>query len=152
QQALAAPLTITAGTTYVVSVNTNSYYALTSQGFASPITNGGLNAPVGAGVYNDVAGVFPNLVYQNENYFRDVVFGPGSIISLVNNATIYVSEAAGVATISVTRSGDLQSQMTVEYTTNEIGSAGTAQAGLDFIQPTFNGRANTGQVVFGPGE
>ncbi|WP_246755929.1 DUF4082 domain-containing protein [Bradyrhizobium neotropicale] len=154
QQALATPLTITAGTSYVVSVNTNSYYAITSQGFASPITNGGLSAPVGAGVYNDVEGVFPNLVYQNENYFRDVVFVPGSasIISLVNNATIYVGEAAGTATITVARSGDLQSQTTVEYTTNEIGTAGAAQAGLDFIQPTFNGRANTGQVVFGPGE
>ena len=152
QQALAAPLNITAGTTYVVSVNTNSYYALTSQGFASPITYGGLSAPAGAGVYNDVEGAFPSLVYQNENYFRDVVFVPGAIISLVNNATIYVSEAAGTATITVTRSGDLQSQTTVEYTTNEIGSAGAAQAGLDFIQPTFNGRANTGQVVFGPGE
>ncbi|WP_404437720.1 DUF4082 domain-containing protein [Bradyrhizobium daqingense] len=152
QQALATPLTITAGTTYVVSVNTNSYYAVTPQGFASPITNGGLSAPAGAGVYNDVEGAFPSLVYQNENYFRDVVFVPAAIISLANNATIYVSEAAGTATITVTRSGDLQSQTTVEYTTNEIGSAGAAQAGLDFIQPTFNGRANTGQVVFGPGE
>ncbi|UPK30566.1 DUF4082 domain-containing protein [Bradyrhizobium sp. 195] len=152
QQALAAPLTITAGTTYVVSVNTNSYYALTSQGFASPITNGGLSAPVGAGVYNETKGAFPTLVYQNENYFRDVVFVPGSITSLANNATIYVSEAAGTAIITVVRSGDLQSQATVEYTTNEIGGNGSAQAGLDFIQPAFNGRVNTGQVVFGPGE
>ena len=152
QQALATPLTINAATSYVVSVNTNSYYALTSQGFSSAISNAGLNAPVGAGVYNDVGGVFPTLVYQNENYFRDVVFGPSSIISLLNNATIYVSEAGGTATITVARSGDLQAQATVEYTTNEIGSAGAAQAGVDFIQPTFNGRSNTGQVVFGPGE
>src|SRR4051812_12547963 len=152
QQALATPLTINAATSYVVSVNTNSYYALTSQGFSSAISNAGLNAPVGAGVYNDVGGVFPTLVYQNENYFRDVVFGPSSIISLLNNATIYVSEAAGTATITVARSGDLQAQATVEYTTNEIGSAGAAQAGADFIQPTFNGRSNTGQIVFGPGE
>src|SRR4051794_17309128 len=78
QQALATPLTINAATSYVVSVNTNSYYALTSQGFSSAISNAGLNAPVGAGVYNDVAGVFPTLVYQNENYFRDVVFVTGS--------------------------------------------------------------------------
>ena len=78
QQALATPLTINAATSYVVSVNTNSYYALTSQGFSSAISNAGLNAPVGAGVYNDVGGVFPTLVYQNENYFRDVVFVTGS--------------------------------------------------------------------------
>ena len=41
------------------------------------ISNGGLSAPVGAGVYNYNAGVFPSPVYQNENYFRDVVFTPG---------------------------------------------------------------------------
>ncbi|MFL5238273.1 MAG: DUF4082 domain-containing protein [Rhizomicrobium sp.] len=152
QQALATPLTIQAGTSYVVSVNVNDYYVATSQGFASGISNGGLNAPVSAGVYDYVAGVFPTADYQNTNYFRDVVFAPSSVISLLNNATIYVSEAAGTATITVARSGDLQSQTTVEYTTNEIGGAGAAQAGLDFTQPTFNGRANTGQVVFGPGE
>lgn len=101
QQALATPLTINAGTTYVVSVNTNGYYAVTSQGFASGISNAGLNAPVGAGVYNDVAGAFPTIVYQNENYFRDIVFAPSSFISLLNNATIYVSETAGTATITV---------------------------------------------------
>ena len=152
QQALATPLTIQAGTTYVVSVNVNSYYVSTTQGFGSGISNGGLNAPVGAGVYDFTPGVFPTANFQNKNYFRDVVFAQGPVISLLNNATIDVGEAAGTVTITVTRSGDLSSQATVEYTTNEIGGAGAAQAGLDFIQPTFNGRANTGQVVFGPGE
>ncbi|OSJ34307.1 hypothetical protein BST63_03880 [Bradyrhizobium canariense] len=152
QQALATPLTIQAGTTYVVSVNINSYYVSTTQGFASGISNGGLNAPVGAGVFNLGAGGFPTAVYQNANYFRDVVFAPTNVIALLNTSTIYVSEAAGVATVTVGRSGDLQSQTTVEYTTNEIGGAGSAQSGLDYMQPTFNGRANTGLVVFGPGE
>ncbi|MET4045643.1 DUF4082 domain-containing protein, partial [Bradyrhizobium sp. RT6a] len=78
QQALATPLTIAAGTTYVVSVNINSYYVSTPQGFASGISNGGLNAPAGAGVFDYSAGVFPAAVYQNTNYFRDVVFAAGS--------------------------------------------------------------------------
>ncbi|MGY3469099.1 hypothetical protein ACVW0I_005970 [Bradyrhizobium sp. LM6.11] len=152
QQTLATPLTIAAGTTYVVSVNINSYYVSTTQGFASGISNGGLNAPVGAGVFDYTEGAFPTATYQNANYFRDVVFAPSNVIALLNTSTIYVSEAAGTATITVTRSGDLQSQNTVEYTTNEIGTGGTATAGSDFIQPTFNGRANTGQIVFAPGE
>ncbi|MDD1557135.1 hypothetical protein C7U65_16115 [Bradyrhizobium sp. WBAH23] len=152
QQALATPLTIAAGTTYVVSVNINSYYVSTTQGFASGISNGGLNAPVGAGVFDYSAGVFPTNVYQNANYFRDVVFAPSNVIALLNTSTIYVSEAAGTVTVTVTRSGDLQSQNTVEYTTNEVGAGGSATAGSDFIQPTFNGRANTGQIVFQPGE
>ncbi|TGN82610.1 hypothetical protein EOW77_0026365, partial [Bradyrhizobium yuanmingense] len=75
-----------------------------------------------------------------------------NVISLLGSSTVYVSETGGMATITVVRSGDLQSQATVEYTTNEIGTGGTATAGQDFIQPTFNGRSNTGQVVFNPGE
>ncbi|WP_276326022.1 Calx-beta domain-containing protein, partial [Bradyrhizobium yuanmingense] len=80
------------------------------------------------------------------------MFAPSNVIALVNTSTIYVSETAGTVTVTVTRSGDLSSQNTIEYTTNEIGTGGTATAGSDFIQPTFNGRTNTGQVVFGPGE
>ncbi|MCK1468509.1 DUF4082 domain-containing protein [Bradyrhizobium sp. CW10] len=152
QATLATPLTIAAGTTYVVSVNINSYYVSTTQGFAFGMSNQGLNAPVGAGVFDYTEGVFPTNVYQNANYFRDVVFAPSNVIALLNTSTIYVSEAAGTATVTVTRSGDLSSQNTVEYTTNEIGTGGSATAGSDFIQPTFNGRANTGQIVFAPGE
>jgi len=152
QATLATPLTIAAGTTYVVSVNINSYYVSTTQGFAFGASNGSLSAPVGAGVFDYNAGVFPTNVYQNANYFRDVVFAPSNVIALVNTSTIYVSETAGTVTVTVTRSGDLSSQNTIEYTTNEIGTGGTATAGSDFIQPTFNGRTNTGQVVFGPGE
>jgi hypothetical protein len=76
QQALSTPVTIPANTTYVVSVNTNGYYADTLNGFATAITNGDLTAPVGAGVYNETISAFPTQVYQNENYFRDIVFAP----------------------------------------------------------------------------
>ncbi|MBS9386956.1 MAG: DUF4082 domain-containing protein [Dolichospermum sp. BR01] len=76
QQALSTPVTIPANTTYVVSVNTNGYYTDTPNGFATAITNGDLTAPVGAGVYNETISAFPSQVYQNENYFRDIVFAP----------------------------------------------------------------------------
>ncbi|MGY4468097.1 hypothetical protein ACVWWK_003806 [Bradyrhizobium sp. LB9.1b] len=78
QQALATPLTIAAATTYVVSVNINSYYVSTTQGFASGLSNGGLSAAAGAGVYDLTKGIFPTAIYQNTNYFRDVVFAAGS--------------------------------------------------------------------------
>ena len=68
---------------------------MTSNGFATAITNAGLTAPVGAGVYNATPGAFPTPVYQNENYFRDVVFSPGSSVALRDNATIFVSETSG---------------------------------------------------------
>ncbi|MGY3411006.1 hypothetical protein ACVWZV_007119 [Bradyrhizobium sp. GM5.1] len=91
QQALATPLTIQAGTTYVVSVNINSYYVSTTQGFASGISNGGLTAPVGAGVFDLTKGNFPTNVYQNANYFRDVVFAAGSSTPNNRPGTVSVS-------------------------------------------------------------
>ena len=41
QQTLATPLAINAGTTYVVSVNANGYYAVTSNGFATTSVTAG---------------------------------------------------------------------------------------------------------------
>jgi glucose/arabinose dehydrogenase len=152
QQALTTPLSIEAGVIYVVSVNTNGYYAVTPNGFDTSIISGGLTAPISAGVYNENPGSFPTLVYSNENYFRDVVFTSGSSVALRDNATIFVSETAGTATVTVTRTGNTQERMTLEYTTNEIGGAGAAQAGADYTQPSFDGRANTGQVVFEIGD
>ncbi|OSJ20792.1 DUF4082 domain-containing protein, partial [Bradyrhizobium canariense] len=58
---------------------------------ASGISNGGLNAPVGAGVFNLGAGGFPTAVYQNANYFRDVVFAAGSSTPNNRPGTVSVS-------------------------------------------------------------
>ncbi len=75
-----------------------------------------------------------------------------STIALRDNAPIFVSEAAGFATVTAVRTGSTQDRITFEFTTNEIGGAGSASANVDYIQPTFGGRANTGQVVFEVGE
>jgi hypothetical protein len=106
-QALASPLAITAGTTYVVSVNANVYYVTTSGGFVSAISNSPLTAPAGGGRFNDNAGVFPNGLFGNENYFRDVVFVPGAAPPLqapiVSNGSFNVTAGAGtVGTMSAT--------------------------------------------------
>ena len=74
-----------------------------------------------------------------------------STFSLKDNATIFVNEAAGVATVTAVRTGSTQERLTLEYTTNEVG-AGSATAGMDYTPPIFGGRANTGQVVFEIGE
>jgi peptidoglycan hydrolase-like protein with peptidoglycan-binding domain/chitodextrinase len=72
---LATPLSISANTTYVVSVNTgNAYYVATNNGLTSAITNGPLSTVVGNnGVYGN-SGAFPTTTWQASNYFRDVVF------------------------------------------------------------------------------
>lgn len=75
EQALPTPLTIQANTIYVVSVNgAANAYEFVTQGFNTQIVNGNLTAPVGAGVYNNNPGIFPNTSFNNNNYFRDLVF------------------------------------------------------------------------------
>ena len=78
QQALSSPLTIQANTTYVVSVNANTYFAATFGGLSATVTNGDLSAVADGsnGVINNVPGLFPTQSPGNSNYFRDVVFSP----------------------------------------------------------------------------
>jgi hypothetical protein len=83
QQALATPLPIQANTTYVVSVNANEYYAVTTNGIATTITNTGLSAVADGsnGVFDETPGAFPTQSWNNSNYFRDVVFTPNAPIN-----------------------------------------------------------------------
>jgi hypothetical protein len=84
-QSLATPLAIQANTTYVVSVNTNSYYVATVGGLGSSVVNGYLSSVAdGAnGVYGST-GSFPGSSYQNTNYFRDVSFANTPSIAKVS--------------------------------------------------------------------
>jgi hypothetical protein len=78
QQALTTPLNIAANTTYVVSVNANSYFAVSGNGLGTTITNGDLSAVADGsnGIYNFTPGLFPTLSNSSNNYFRDIVFTP----------------------------------------------------------------------------
>ena len=80
QQTLSSPLTIQANTTYVVSVNANSYFAATFGGLSNTVTNGDLSAVADGsnGVINATPGLFPAQSPGNSNYFRDIVFNPTS--------------------------------------------------------------------------
>ena len=80
QQALPTPLQLQPNTTYVVSVNANSAYALNSNGLATQVANGPLRTVADGvnGVYNTVRGSFPNQSYQSSNYFVDAVVGTGA--------------------------------------------------------------------------
>ncbi len=75
QQTLSMPLTISANTIYIVSVNTTAYYPVTVDGLTSAVINGDLTsiADGNNGVY-DAPGNFPVSSYQGSNYFRDVIF------------------------------------------------------------------------------
>ena len=74
QQALASPLTLTAGQTYVSSVGLNAFYSFTDLGLQTAKSNGPLRSIVGSnGLYANAAGTFPTLSYHQANYFADVV-------------------------------------------------------------------------------
>jgi hypothetical protein len=77
QQALTAPLTIAANTTYVVSVNANDHYVASYDQLATPIASGALSTLPSGGVYAwNTTGTFPTQSYRDTNYFRDIVFTP----------------------------------------------------------------------------
>jgi hypothetical protein len=94
QQSLSTPVAIQANTTYVVSVNTPSYYVATPAGLATAVVNGDLSTVVGNnGVFATTAGVFPTGSFNNTNYFRDVAFtatntGGSSCINLVKEVSV----------------------------------------------------------------
>ena len=70
-QELPTPLQITAGTTYRVSYNVNSFGGKIWNGLSSPISNGVLTAL--GGVYSTPAGSFPN-TGSTSNFYADVLF------------------------------------------------------------------------------
>jgi hypothetical protein len=91
KQLLDTPVTIAPNTTYYVSVNANTYYASTSSGFATPITNGdivGVNGLFGA------SGSLPTQSYQNSNYYRDIVFAILTPPAANNPGTISIGGTA----------------------------------------------------------
>ncbi len=86
EQLLEMPVNIQANTTYVVSVNVNSYYTITYNELASSIVNGDLSSVADGnnGVYNLNPNSFPTSSYQNSNYYCDIAFIVGSSLVKVS--------------------------------------------------------------------
>jgi fibronectin type 3 domain-containing protein len=76
--AFASPPALQAGTTYIASVNANSFYNTTSRGLATQVVSGPLRsaADVANGVYGSAAGLFPSQSFNSSNYFTDVTVVP----------------------------------------------------------------------------
>lgn len=80
--AFAEPISVTAGSSYVVSYHTNGFYAADGGYFANPVRSGALsahsNADGGNGVFRyGPGGVMPTNAYNATNYWVDVIFDPG---------------------------------------------------------------------------
>lgn len=100
QAVLTVPLSLTAQRPYVVSVNTNTYGAVTHNALKTSVANGAISTIADGknGVYGP-PGSFPTNSYENSNYFRDVVFEPSGgqsvftsqspVLTGQNDATTY---------------------------------------------------------------
>ncbi len=110
-QQLAAPVAINAGQTYVISVNRNDFYAVTTGGLASQITAGPVRSVVGSnGVYGNSSGTFPTASFGNGNYFTDLQVAATetqattpptvSVTTPVNNAVNVATDVSPSATFS----------------------------------------------------
>ena len=78
QVKLSSPVTLTAGTSYIVSYHTSGFYAADSSFFDTAFTNGPLTAAgPGNGVYAyGKSGSFPSSSYYSTNYWVDLAFLP----------------------------------------------------------------------------
>lgn len=81
QQALASPLVVQSGTTYVVSVNTGGSFPMTQSGLATAVVNADISSVADGsnGVFG-TAGTFPTGSFRSSNYFRDIVFVPADSV------------------------------------------------------------------------
>lgn len=89
-----SPVQINAGVTYVASYHTGGYYSSTDGYFNSGYTSGPIRVSEGAGVfaYGTGTNVFPTTVFNNTNYWVDVVFQS----STVNTAPIASNDSISI--------------------------------------------------------
>src|SRR5215831_16654395 len=102
QQNLAAPVQISANTQYVVSVNTGAtFYVDTVGGLATQVINLDLRSVVGANGVFGPPGQFPTNTFNNSNYFRDIMFVPGSGSGTGATISGQVSPVAAAASTTI---------------------------------------------------
>jgi hypothetical protein len=142
QQALGSPVTMTANTVYVVSVNQNSFFVMTSGGLASSVTSGPLQSVAdGAnGVFGSSAGTFPSSTYASSNYFVDLVASPAPPPSPTVSSTAPSSGAIGadvLAPVTATFSRSMDPTTITGTTFTLTGPSGSVPATVTF-DPTSN--------------
>jgi len=146
-QALATPLNIQANTTYVVSVNVNTYYVATYDHLGSSIVNGNLSSVADGsnGVFNGTPGGFPTGSYRNTNYFRDIDFVVVALPTITKISGDNQTGAAG-ATLSnplvvqvKDSAGNPQSGVTVNFAVTSGGGSVSPTS----VVTDVNGQAST---------
>jgi hypothetical protein len=153
----ANPVAITAGTTYTASYfSSTGHPASTSGGLESAVTNGPLTALASGGVYAyGASNTFPTNVYNNGNYWVDVVYSQTSTATAPGAPTgVSATAGNGSATVSWTAPSSGGSAITSYTVTPYIGSAaqtpvpvsGSPPATSTLVSGLTNGTAYTFRV------
>ena len=156
---LATPLTITPGTNYIVSVNSNTAYSTTLFGLESSIVNGPLASQIGW--YNSTPGCWPSTVSQTD-FFRDVVFvaaaptitsftptvgGNGTVVTLTGTNfldTSAVTVGGTAASFTVNNTGSINATVgsgsTGTISVTNLGGTATSSGTFTWVPvPTISG-------------
>jgi hypothetical protein len=150
-QQLSSPLTISANTTYVVSVNVNSYYVATAGGLTASVVNGSLGSVADGknGVYGG-PNAFPANSYNGSNYFVDLDFEPGPQLVKESGDNQVGTPGATLATPLVAEMLDPSGQPLAGTTVNfSVVAGGGSVSPLSAVTDS-NGEAKTA-LTLGPG-
>ncbi|MBW4636966.1 MAG: DUF4082 domain-containing protein [Gloeocapsa sp. UFS-A4-WI-NPMV-4B04] len=156
EQLLETPVNIQANTTYVVSVNVNTYYVATSNGLSSSITNGDLSSVADGnnGVYNLSPNSFPTSSYGNTNYYRDITFVVGSTLVKVSGDNQSGATGATLPNSLVVKVVNAQNNPQPGITVNFAVSSGGGSVSPASAVTNASGQASTtltlGAVPTGP--
>jgi hypothetical protein len=147
--ALSQPVTLQAGSVYVVSTNYNAVFDLTQFGLQTPLVNGPLKtAGAPNGVYGSSAGTFPTQTSKSSNYFVDaeIVNSGSQAANPAVSSTTPASGATGVATgidVTATFTKSLQASTvtTSSFTLRDAGGGAVAAT------VSYDGASRTAQLA-----
>jgi hypothetical protein len=140
QASLDTPLSLTAATTYVVSVGLNARFAMTDSGLSAALTNGPLHSVADGlnGVFGNAAGTFPTQSWHSSNYFVDAV---------VANPTATSTPPQVTARSPVDGATNVDPATSVTATFASAMNASTIN-GSSFVLQTAAGNAVTASVTY----
>ena len=151
-----SPVAITAGSTYVASYHTPGNYSADSNYFTVARTVGPLTAPAsGNGAYTYGANpVFPSTTFLASNYYIDVAFNPGAIVTprppVANNDTgIVATENTALPIQAGTLLGNDTDPAGLAISLNTVTSGTGGSVAFSGTTVTFTPMANyTGPASF----
>ncbi|WP_392534621.1 N,N-dimethylformamidase beta subunit family domain-containing protein [Nostoc sp. C117] len=157
EQVLETPVPIEGNTTYVVSVNVNTYYVATYYELSNPIVNGYLSSVTDGnnGVYSASPNSFPDSSFVNSNYYRDIGFAVGSTLVKVSGDNQIAATGAAVPNPLVVQVVNAQNSPQSGVTVNFAVTGGGGSVSPTSAVTNGSGQASTiltvGGVPTGPG-